>query len=174
MESRMNTLGDAARTAAISGTAAGLLSAATMAAMGKLERNNAIGPLNGPSQWLWGEEGAREDRFTARNTLVGVLIHQSTSVFWGAIHERTFGRNASHRSIPMQLLGGLATAGMAYFVDYKLTPKRLQPGFEKHLDGRGMLATYVAFGVGLALTSVICTIADRPRQDHDALGEVSP
>lgn len=160
----MDTWGDAAKTAAVSGMAAGALSAATMAVMGKLERNNAVGPLNGPSQWIWGERGAEEDRFTARNTVVGMVIHQATSMMWAALHERTFGRNASRRSIPTQLLGGLASAGMAYFVDYKLTPKRFQPGFEKHLDSRGMLATYLAFGVGLALTSVICTLTDRPRQ----------
>lgn len=145
---------ESVRVAAISGTTAGLLSAATMAAAGKLECNNAVAPLNGPSQWLWGERGARETRATLRNTLPGLLIHQLTSIFWAAIHEYTFGRNARRRPVPMQLLGGAASAATAYFVDYALTPKRLQPGFEKHLSARGMFATYAAFGVGLALLGI--------------------
>lgn len=149
---------DTLTNAAISGTAAGVLSAATMSGMGKLERNNAIGPLNGPSQWLWGERGARESRFTVRNTVVGLLIHQLTSIMWAAIHERTFGRRAQEHPVPVQLLGGAASAATAYFVDYALTPKRFQPGFEKHLSARGMFATYAAFGVGLALLGIALTI----------------
>lgn len=148
------------RVAAISGTAAGLLSAAAMAAAGKLERNNAVGPLNGPSQWLWGERGARETRATLRTTLPGVLIHQLTSIFWATLHERTFGRNARRHPIPMQLLGGAASAATAYFVDYALTPKRFQPGFEKHLSSKGMFATYAAFGVGLALFGIAMRLKD--------------
>lgn len=146
---------------AISGTLAGLLSAAAMAAMGKLERNNAVGPLNGPSQWLWGESGARETRATLRTTLPGVLIHQLTSLMWAAVHEATFGRNATRHPVAVQLLGGAASAATAYVVDYALTPKRFQPGFEKHLSPRGMFATYAAFGMGLALWGIARTLKER-------------
>lgn len=149
------------RQAAISGTLAGLFSAAAMAAMGKLERNNAVGPLNGPSQWLWGEPGALETRATLRTTLPGILIHQLTAIMWAAVHEVTFGRNATHHPVPMQLLGGAASAATACFVDYALTPKRFQPGFEKHLSSRGMFVTYAAFGVGLAFWGLIRTLQDK-------------
>lgn len=60
---------DSLATAAISSTAAGVLSAATMAIIGKLLRNNAVGPLHGPSQWFWGECGARECSHRVRRRL---------------------------------------------------------------------------------------------------------
>jgi len=132
-----------------------------MVAMGKLDCNNAVGPLNGPSQWLWGERGARETHLTLRNTLPGIIIHQLTSIMWAAIHHRTFGRDAQDSSIPAQLLGGAASAVTAYVVDYAFTPKRFQPGFAKHLSARGMFATYAAFGVGLALCGVVATLRRR-------------
>jgi hypothetical protein len=114
----MTTWPDAVKNAALSGTAAGALSAAAMALSSKLEGNNAVAPLNGPSQWLWGEDGARETRATLRTTLPGIVIHQLTSIFWAAVHERTFGRNARKHPVAMQLVGGAASAATAFVVDY--------------------------------------------------------
>lgn len=40
---------------------------------------------------------------------------------------------------------------MACWVDYKLTPRRLQPGFEQRLSTPSMVAVYGSFALGLAL-----------------------
>ena len=42
-----------------------------------------------------------------------------------------------------------AVATIANIVDYKLTPKRLTPGFEKHLSRGSLALVYTAFGLGL-------------------------
>jgi hypothetical protein len=42
-----------------------------------------------------------------------------------------------------------AVATLANIVDYKLTPKRLTPGFEKHLSRGSLALVYTAFGLGL-------------------------
>jgi hypothetical protein len=36
-------------------------------------------------------------------------------------------------------------------VDYKLTPRRLQPGFEAQLSKKSLVYVYAAFAIGLAI-----------------------
>ena len=47
------------------------------------------------------------------------------------------------------LTAALLSSAVACFVDYQLTPQRLQPGFEKRLSTPSMVAVYAAFGLGL-------------------------
>lgn len=39
---------------------------------------------------------------------------------------------------------------MACFVDCKMTPERLRPGYEEHVSKRSLALVYGAFAVGLA------------------------
>jgi hypothetical protein len=48
----------------------------------------------------------------------------------------------------------LAAAAVACIVDYRVVPHRLSPGFELRLSKPAITAGYVAFGLGLALTSM--------------------
>jgi hypothetical protein len=123
-----------------------------LAAGGKLEQGSAAGPLNGPSQWLWGEREAYTRTATLRHTLVGYCIHHCTSIFWAALHE-TVHPQSQPRTAVRHFANAGATAALAYFVDYHLTPRRLQPGFEKHVGSAAMFAGYAAFAGGLALCS---------------------
>jgi hypothetical protein len=43
----------------------------------------------------------------------------------------------------------------AYVVDYHLTPRRLRPGFKKHVRTPSMFIIYGAFALGLAAASII-------------------
>lgn len=40
-------------------------------------------------------------------------------------------------------------ATLAYLVDYHVVPRRLSPGFERHIGKRGMLLTYSSIALGL-------------------------
>jgi hypothetical protein len=42
-----------------------------------------------------------------------------------------------------------------FVVDYGLTPKRFQPGFEHHVTKKSLALTYAAFAAGLALASLL-------------------
>ena len=42
-------------------------------------------------------------------------------------------------------------AALACFVDYKMTPERLQPGFEKRLSTPSLFMVYASFGAALVL-----------------------
>lgn len=86
-----------------------------------------------------------------RHTLLGYAIHHAMAIFWALPFEAVLARARPAAARRYRLAAALATAGIACFVDYRLTPRRLRPGFEKQL-GRGSLAlVYLAFGIGLGL-----------------------
>jgi hypothetical protein len=147
----MNDWKRSAQQALVSGAAASLLSAAVMAVAGKLERNSASGPLNGPSQWLFGRQAAYRREPSVRHTGTGLLIHTLTATGWALLHERVFGRNKAAQTPGTKLRNAAITAAAANFVDYKLTPKRLQPGFDAQLSKPSMFAVYAAVAVGLTV-----------------------
>ncbi|MET0986145.1 MAG: hypothetical protein ABW034_12145 [Steroidobacteraceae bacterium] len=151
------------RTAALSGAAAGVLSAATSAAIKKLDLKNGVSASSNPGRWL-SRHGAREQLPTSPNSLAGVITQQLKSILWAAVYGRVFRRQARAQSISQQLLGGAASAATAYLVDYALTSKRTEPRFERHSSSRGKVATYAAVGVGLALLGVLVTIKGGQRE----------
>src|SRR5688572_21695507 len=73
--------------AVVSGTAASLASAAALMAASASNEGSMAGGLNGPSQWLWGEDEAYTRRWTLRHSGSGYVIHNATSIFWAALHE---------------------------------------------------------------------------------------
>jgi hypothetical protein len=150
MQERTNTWTDAARRAAGSGAAASLLSAAVLAICGHVENRAPAGPLNGPSQWIFGRRAAYRRDPTLRHTLTGYAIHHATATGWALLHERIWGARKSQQSVAQRLGRAAVTAAVANFVDYRLTPQRLQPGFEAQLSKKSLVLVYAAFAVGLA------------------------
>jgi hypothetical protein len=152
------------RDAAVTGTVAAVLSTAVLAAAGRREAGSAFAPTNATSRWLYGEEEAASvDGPTARHTLVGYAIHHGASIFWALVYELLFGTEAARRgAIVTPLVKGLAVSGLACFVDYQLTPRRLQPGYELRLSKPALAGVYLAFGVGLGLGAVVNARATGP------------
>lgn len=149
---RRRTAKRIAADAVISGTAASLASAAALMAASASDEGSFAGGLNGPSQWLWGEDEAHTRRLTLRHTAAGYAIHNATSIFWATLHETIFG--GRHKSPLRHCTEAAISAGAAYVVDYYLTPRRLRPGFEKHVSRSGMVAVYAAFATGLAIAAI--------------------
>lgn len=141
--------------AIMSGTAASLASAAALMAGSKIRDGSWAGGLNGPSQWLWGESEAYTRRATLRHTAVGYAIHHSTSIFWALLYEAIFGGSRKRKPALQHCTEAVASAATAYVVDYHLTPRRLRPGFEKHVSPTGMVVVYAAFAAGLAITAIL-------------------
>ena len=142
------------RRAAISGSIASLTSTMALSALGKSEIDDSVAPINGPSQWIWGRLAPYRNGFSTKYTAVGYLIHHLASVFWAVLFERWRGRNPPARgSASSTVQQAAATSAMAFLVDYRLTPRRLRPGFEKRLSGRALFGVYAAFALGLALST---------------------
>jgi hypothetical protein len=141
--------------ALVSGTAASFASAAALVAGSAIRDGSWAGGLNGPSQWLWGESEAYTRRATWRHTALGYAIHHSTSIFWALIYESIFGGSRKRKPPLQHCTEAITTAATAYVVDYHFTPRRLQPGFEKHVSATGMVMVYAAFAAGLAITAIL-------------------
>jgi hypothetical protein len=135
----------------ISGAAASVLSAAVLALCGQIENRRPAGPINGPSQWVFGRWAARMRGASVRHTLTGIVVHHVAATGWAVLHERVFGKQKEQQSLATRLSRAAATAAVANVVDFQLTPKRLQPGFDAQLSRPSLLAVYAAFAIGLAL-----------------------
>jgi hypothetical protein len=143
----------ALRRAVLSGAVASIASAATLALCGKIERGTAPGPINGPSQWVWGRHAAHRREAAARYTLIGYLIHHMAATGWAILHEKYLRPARAPGSAFREVRNGAATAAVACLVDYRLTPKRLEPGFDAQLSRKSLVLVYAAFAIGLAITS---------------------
>ena len=67
------------------------------------------------------------------------------SVFWALVFERFRPRPGTPALLP-----AAATSALACFVDYRVTPQRLTPGFERRLSRKSLALVYAAFAIGLA------------------------
>jgi hypothetical protein len=141
----------ALREGVVTGSVASVLSTIVLAAMGKRQAGNAVAPVNAVSHWIWGHEAARVGGATWRHTLTGYLTQHAASIFWATLYARVYGHRREAKQLPQAVAGALGTTAVAYLVDYKVVPKRLTPGYEHVLDGKGMLAVYAALAAGLAL-----------------------
>jgi uncharacterized membrane protein len=141
---------DSARQGVLTGTVAALASAGVLVLAAAARRRPPLSPLNGPSQWFWGRRAARTRRVSWDHTALGFATHHASAVFWAILHEQAFPKPRKHRRVATELRRAATTAAVAAFVDYALTPRRLQPGFEQHVGIPSLVATYAAFAVGLA------------------------
>lgn len=147
----MNTWKQALQDGLVSGSAASALSTLTLAAGGRRDSGSVYAPTNAISHWIWEDEAFTADRPDLKHTLPGYLIHHGTSIFWATLHSKVYGRRDLADDPSRLMTAALLTSAVACFVDYKLTPRRLQPGFEQRLSTTSMVAVYTAFGLGLAL-----------------------
>jgi hypothetical protein len=155
VNTRMQPWKQASRQALVTGAVASAVSAAALALCGWVENRRAAGPINGPSQWVYGRWAARMRGPSLRHTLVGYAIHHLTATGWALLHERVFGGQKSAQSRGARLRRAAVTAATANFVDYQLTPKRLQPGFEAQLSRKALFVVYAAFALGLAISNQV-------------------
>jgi hypothetical protein len=144
-----------------SGAGASLASAAALLAYGESECEDPAAPLNGPSQWIWGRHAPYRDGFSWRYTAVGFLVHHVASTFWAFVFAAMRGRRATPSR---DIAAAAAVSAVAWVVDYRLTPQRLTPGFQKRLSRRALAGVYVFFALGLAAGALA----------HERIGRARP
>lgn len=141
----------ALRDGAVSGSVGSILSTIVLSACGQKENGNPYGSTNAISHWFWGDRAARRNAPSGKYTAVGYAIHHASATLWAVIYEKWFGEKAERRELLPAVVGGAVVAGLACFVDYKMTPERLQPGFEKRLSTPALFLVYASFGAGLVM-----------------------
>jgi len=152
------------------GSSASLASVIALAWGGLRGCASALAPVNAVSHWLWRDAALCQQHASLRYSALGYVIHHSMSVFWGVVYEAALSVPEAPRSAPQSGAGrviatGLGLAALACFVDLRLTPERLTPGFERRLTRGPLAAVYLLFGIGLALPRLL---ARRSRPRHDA------
>ncbi|NHZ96463.1 hypothetical protein [Massilia sp. CCM 8734] len=150
----MNTWKTASARGLVSGTVASVLSTAALTALGKATDGSGFGPTNAISHWVWGDRAARRDGPSWRYTATGYLIHHASATFWAVLFERLLKRQLDKQD-PAVTLPAAAASALACFVDYRITPDRLKPGFEQRLSRPSLALVYGAFGLGLALGALL-------------------
>ena len=151
------------RNALVSGSMASVASTAVLAACGKAETGSPFAATNAISHWYWGEPAMRRDAPSWKHTAFGYATHHGASVFWAFLYETCCGARRARNAQAANLADGMATAAVACFVDYQLTPARFMPGYERRLSKPALLAVYVGFGAGLAAGAMLLNrAADEP------------
>ena len=141
--------------ALVSGSYASVASSVALLRGGVRDSRSAIAPINAVSHWLWKDKALRQHKATLRYSLAGYVIHHIASIFWATAYEKLVFRHGTAPTKPQALAGALTVAGVACVVDMQCTPERLTPGFEHKLSKKSLLAVYVAFGIGLALHTLL-------------------
>ena len=119
-------------------------------ALGKLEDDNAIAPINSVSHIAWGDKAAAQEQASVKYTLTGGLLNSAAVISWAAVHTLLFGRR-NRPSATEALVGGATVSALAYVTDYHVVPSRLTPGFEKRLSNRSLFAVYGCLAAALAM-----------------------
>jgi len=160
----MNGWKQAARDALVSGSMASITSTAALMACGDAEIGRPLAPTNAVGHWFFGDRATREDHFRWPDTIVGYVTHHAAAVFWALWYEKLFGAQRAVASPAKALADAGAVAALACFVDYRLTPRRLMPGYERRLSRRSLAAVYTAFAAGLALGGALLSLAPAMRR----------
>ena len=135
-----------------SGSVASVVTTLVLAVCGVCERAGAPGPLNGPSQWIWGRHAAYRRGFSGRYTVAGYAIHHAMSILWATLFEKFRRRTDSRKAVVFA--DAAATAALACAIDFRVVPDRLSPGFQKQLSRTSLLLVYAAFSLSLAAAAL--------------------
>jgi hypothetical protein len=141
---------------AVGGAASSLASTVALALLGRYEAGSPYAPTNAISHWVWGDRAARRDHPSWRYTMPGYVIHHASATFWSVLFERWCGTLLDRRKTATTLSVATAASAVACFVDYRLTPRRLRPGYEQRLSKPALALVYGAFGLGLAAGAMLC------------------
>ena len=151
----MGTWNEPLKRGLVGGSVASIISTAVLAALGKREAGSAFAPTNAISHWFYGDKAALQNKPSLRYTVTGYLIHHASSTFWAVLFEhlleKTLNRNKTMTTVEVATVA----SAVACFVDYKLTPERLHPGYEKRLSKPALALVYGAFGIGLAAGAML-------------------
>lgn len=133
-----------------SGSVASLLSTLAVSLFSRWRTGHAAAGTNSASQWIWYPQARARIGMSWRYTATGYLIHHACSVFWAGVYQLLRPERCGRCG---QVLRAAAVAATAYWVDYHVVPRRLNPGFEHKIGGAGVWAAYAGFGLGLVLGS---------------------
>lgn len=130
------------------GTLGSVTSTAAHAAASVARGGSAWQPFNATSHWRHGKTAAARRAPDLALTCTGAATHWLATIFWAAGFEAWL-RVRPPRSRREAAAVAVASAAVAAFVDYRMTPCRYTPGWAFVLGRAGMGAGYAAMAAGL-------------------------
>lgn len=130
------------------GIALTLSTTTALMAAGIYETGSPWAPINAISHIIDGDDVSADNRFSPRQSTIGVAVNTASMTMWAAVYESAL-RLTGRKSTP---LTAVAAATAAYAVDYKLVPPRFTPGMEKKLSRLSIIAIYAVLAAILALS----------------------
>jgi hypothetical protein len=133
---------------------AGGLSTATLVWRGRMQNRSAASGQNAIVSMVWPREALQRNDAAMRLTGAGAVFHYASSLLWAGLYTglQSLRRDAT---VTNAVTDAAAVCALAAVVGLKLVPKRLSPGFEQRLSGRGLAWVFVCFGIGLAAGGVL-------------------
>ena len=132
----------------ITGVASVAATTVALAAYGNAKEGSALTPFNAVAHMIFGDEAARVNGWSPRETLTGFGLHASAVGAWAVLYEAA----AGNVRLPASLASGALAAGLVYLFDYHVVPERLRPGFEKRLGPESVVVAYALLALGLGLS----------------------
>lgn len=142
------------------GAAAAATTTATLAVIGRRRDATPYAPLNAVSHIVWGDEAAWHVAPSLKYTATGALLNAAAVMSWATVFEGLLRTRRQPATITVAATA-VATAALAYAVDYHVVPRRLTPGFELRLPPQALLPIYASLAGGLIAGAVW---ARRPRR----------
>jgi hypothetical protein len=68
----------------------------------------------------------------------------ASATFWAVLFERVVGARLDRKDPALAVAPAGAASAVACFADYRLTPRRLRPGYEVHLSKPSLAVVYGA------------------------------
>lgn len=130
------------------GTAGVAATTSAIAAFGAAEQGSPFTPFNAVAHMFLGENSARVEGWSPKETLTGFGLHAGAVGAWGVLYEAA----AGNIRLPASLASGALAAGAIYLLDYHVFPPRLRPGFEKRLGPASIPVTYGLLALALGLS----------------------
>jgi hypothetical protein len=154
---------------ALAGSLASIFSTAVLAIAGRRQVGSAVAPINAVSHVYWGDEALHRERLDLNHTALGYLTHHASSIFWAAVYAGLCRDKPATRTALGIVSGAAGLSAAACFIDYRLIPKRLTPGFEHRLSTEAMAGVYAALALGFAAGALALRDGynDKPLQSQE-------
>lgn len=129
------------------GSVASVLSALVLLWHGRSRLNSEWSLINAPSQWVHGRKALRQRNASWRYSALGAGIHHVSSFWWAWVYARLLPEWQPGRGTATSLAVGVTV--LAWWVDTRLVPRRMAPGFDRLAAPWALGCVYGAFALGL-------------------------
>lgn len=120
-----------------------------------LTGKHLLAPVQAISHIAFGEQAYLTNRLNLTFASVGFLLNAFAMVGWSVVAELILrGLKVTPSSVLGTFAIGFCISALAYWVDFKVVPKRFTPGFEHVLSRRALYLVYWILAISIGMGSL--------------------